>query len=154
MEAAIEYTRKASLLKSINKVRMALNVVWFSDIVTVDGGRLDNMWRQPHQYKIHRNSYQWPKKHHITKFDWRIWRAWMQSINRYQNNDLAHPLGEWNCDRDSWVTEWDSVSTLNDELLYIRSSQGIGWTRHVIQPGHRRRRKTYYIDCLSCREPP
>ena len=153
MAGAMEYTRKASVLKSINKVRMLLNVEWLSDIVSADGWSVENKWCYPQRYKIRRNNYQWPKSHHVTTQDWRSWRAWVHSLNGNPNNRLLQPLGAWQCEQATWLTCWDSVSTLNDELLYIRSPSGTGWTRHVIQPGQRRRYKRYFKDCLLCQAP-
>lgn len=41
MEVASEYTSHAPWLQSINKIRMALNVIWLSDISSANGITLD-----------------------------------------------------------------------------------------------------------------
>jgi hypothetical protein len=49
---------------------------------------------------------------------------------------------------------WDSYTTLDEELLYIRSPSGIGWMRHVCMQGRRRRINRYFIDFLLCSDIP
>jgi hypothetical protein len=80
MELALFYTDKVNILKSINRVRMALRVIWISDITVADGGSIDTKWLVPRPYDTVRNNFKWPKVHRVTIQDWRIWRRWVQSM--------------------------------------------------------------------------
>jgi len=133
---------------------MFLNVVWVSDIAMAEGRRLDTRWLYPMHHKIHRNNYQWPMTHHLTTQDWRLWRAWTHSLETPHNHELLQPLGEWIIEQSTWMTEWDALSTLDEELLYIRDPSGSRWTRHVLQPGQRRRYKRYFRESLYCIDIP
>jgi hypothetical protein len=117
MDIARGYTDKASTLQSINKIRMALQVIWISDILTADGRNIDPRWLFPVHHKIRRNEYQWPLIHHLSQKDWQIWRAWAHHV---EGEHVMHPNYEvWQCTQSDWVSTWDSFTTLNDELLYI-----------------------------------
>jgi hypothetical protein len=117
MDIARGYTDKASTLQSINKIRMALQVIWISDILTADGRNIDPRWLFPVHHKIRRNEYQWPLIHHLSQKDWQIWRAWAHHV---EGEHVMHPNYEvWQCAQSDWVSTWDSFTTLNDELLYI-----------------------------------
>ena len=73
MEVAAVYHPQAVTLQSINRIRMALNVVWLSDVGTADGQYLEQKWLYPLQCPMQCNSFCWPQKHHTTQQDWRIW---------------------------------------------------------------------------------
>jgi hypothetical protein len=154
MEAAYAYTTDKQTLISINCVRMALNVMCISDIATADGRRVDSTWMRALDTYPCRNDYKWPRLHHATSEDWRRWRRWLSSITRDQTRELLQPLGEWFCARHTWVANWDSFCTLNEEILYIRSQTSTSWARHIVQPNQRRRHKRYFTEYLRCSGPP
>jgi hypothetical protein len=153
MEAACDFTTDTQTLASINCVRMALNVIYISDITTADGRRVDSTWTSSLETYPNRNDHNWPHLHHATNRDWRRWRMWLSSITRDQTGELLQPLGEWICDRHTWVAEWDSFCTLNEEILYVRTPCDTRWTRHIVQPNQRRRHKRYFADYLRCSGP-
>lgn len=65
MESALEYTsRKPMILKSINAVQMALQVVWLSDIILANGNDMDNRCFSATSSFPRRNNYRWPPIHH------------------------------------------------------------------------------------------
>jgi hypothetical protein len=76
MDLALGFSKKASILKSINRVRMSLRVSWISDLTMADGRSIDidKKWLFPTGQNINRNDYHWPKEHHVTDQDWGIWR--------------------------------------------------------------------------------
>jgi hypothetical protein len=153
MDMAIEYSSNTSILQSINKIRMALNIVWLSDMASADGCHIDKKWLFPSTHHTTRNGFLWPQAHHTTKKDWSVWRQWAKSLGRNQEQVLEHPLGPWQCTQSGWMSEWDSFTTVNNELLYIRDPSVAGWKRHVIQPGRRRRLPRYFLDFLLCGAP-
>jgi hypothetical protein len=149
MESAMEYYTQATELQSINKVRiMALNVIWISDLGTADGQYIDRKWLfpMPHPFKFNRHI--WPQRHHIMQIDWRRWRHWVRHICTNQEHRLRNPLGAWRYDEHTWTSNWDSFTTLNEEILYIRTDSRTGWNRHVKMPGRRQRRPRYYKESL------
>jgi hypothetical protein len=96
MEAAWEYSRKRNVLKAINTVRMALRIVWLSDIASADGNFLDPRCFKKNSIFPQRNNYRWPiVEHHTTNKDWAIWRAWLFSLCRGDRCHLQQPLGGW-----------------------------------------------------------
>lgn len=107
MESALEYTRQPSLLKSINAVRMALQVVWLSDITTADGNGIDGRCYIAKTRFPRRNNYRWPIRHHLKTKDWTNWRKWITSLTTGNRRTLRLPLGEWQVPSTEWKDTWD-----------------------------------------------
>lgn len=152
MDIAVNQYDQGSTLQSINKIRMALNVVWLSDISTADGRNIDRRWLSSQHHPVIRNNHKWPGIHHITSKDWRCWKALVETICTHQDYTLRYHLGEWQCETLEWVNKWDSFTTLNDEFLYIRRTPEEGWRRHVIMQDRQRRQHHNFNEYLLCNE--
>ena len=100
-----------------------------------------------------RNNHIWPEKHHTSLGDWQTWRRWLKSICRHHSMMLLNSLEVWECPLDTWIHQWDCFLTSNMEILYIYRTQNRDWTRHIIQPGRRRRNNRYFVDALICNGP-
>ena len=105
-EMKLSHTKKE--LRSIQNVRMKLNVVHISDITTADGCKLEPKFYSTTLPSINRCDYNWPLKHHITSQDISTWRKFLKlSFNRPQNS-LNQSLGPWNSMTDAqWIDNWD-----------------------------------------------
>jgi hypothetical protein len=100
MDTALEYTPQIPLLQSINKIRMALEVVWFSDISSADGRFIDRHWTRNNLSTPTRNRYTWPLLHAVTRRDWMAWKRWIRSICQNDEYRLINPLGAWICNEE------------------------------------------------------
>lgn len=101
MESAMEHYSQATELQSINKVQMALNVIWLSDIGTADGQYIDTRWLFPMPHPYNPNRHLWPSRHHILQVDWRRWRRWARHICTNQQYRFRNQLGEWQYDENT-----------------------------------------------------
>jgi hypothetical protein len=151
MEKAMIDINHVPTLKSINKVRMQLQIVWLSDITTADGRCLDKRFIKPGS-TLKRNHYQWPLKHSLSTVDWQRWKRWCQQISSYNNGMLTDPLGHWTIPQDQWISTWDCFVTKDRQLLYIRAADGNVWNRHVKQPTRNHRAVRFYRDSLVYQE--
>jgi hypothetical protein len=154
MDVAVDSYECVSSLQSVNKIRMALNVIWLSDIATADGWHIDRKWLFPSNHIMRRNHYQWPKLHHINAQDWRVWRDWARRLCGNEEYRMMSSLGPWQCEQRDWVDTWDGFSTWDDEFLYLRSSLGMGWMRQVRMPGRLRHQHRSFAEYIICRELP
>jgi hypothetical protein len=149
MEAALQYTLQPQLLKSINIVRMALQVVWLSDISSATGTHLDSRCFTLHQKFPRRNNYRWPTQHYVTAKDWRIWRQWLHSLTVGNYHRLSEPLGVWKVYDPDWIGLWDCFVNESEEELYIRNEEENTWRRHILIPTQRNRHyKRYFPEYL------
>ena len=82
-------------LRSINKVRIFLNVIQLSDITSADGRTHNDFYSITNSSPRPRNTYSWPKKHHITAVDFTRWRKFIRSIYSLHSCYLYSPLGNW-----------------------------------------------------------
>ena len=57
METALSSVGNVKMLKAINRVRMALKVLWLSDIMTADGRYIDRRWLKPMDFPPCQNDY-------------------------------------------------------------------------------------------------
>jgi exonuclease III len=154
MENALEYSRNAQILKSINAVRMALKVVWIGDISTADGTLLDSRCFHPEPAFPRRNNYKWPQKHQTSPKDWTIWRSWLSSICQGTRRQLRNPVGHWQGTSQDWLVNWDCFINDEGDTLFLVNEDSKTWHRHIIQPGRARRYNRYYTDHLVYRELP
>jgi hypothetical protein len=144
MQAALQYTNHVATLQSINTVRMALNVVWISDITNANGTSLDSRWLTPLRTLPHRNEHKWPCQHSTKPKDWSIWQKFLTALCQNNSRMLLHPVGKWQLSHREWIDTWECFITDNDEELFIKMSQGSKWRRHIKQQDHRVRRFTRY----------
>jgi hypothetical protein len=107
MEKALESIDKCRILQSINRVRMEMNVVWLSDILTADGREVDKRFLNKTMEWPLRNKHTWPIKHHTSIGDWQAWRRWIKSICRENTRSLISPLGKWMGGQEDWIAQWD-----------------------------------------------
>ena len=130
-------------LRSIQNMRMKLNVIHISDITTADGIKLDPKFYSTTPSSIQRNVYKWPTKHHITRQDTTLWRKFLTQIFQGPQYSLEHPLGAWHPMPDSqWIDNWDYFLTSDREFLYHRVKSR--WHRHLKrQHTHRSYHKRY-----------
>lgn len=154
MEAALAYSRNDRILQSINTVRMALKVVWLSDIASADGQLLDGRCIHSSSVFPPRNNHRWPKQHHTSPKDWTIWRTWISSLYQGTRRQLRRPLGDWRGTIQEWTTNWDCFVNEDEDTLYITQQGSQGWHRHIAQPGRARRYKRFYLEYLAFRELP
>ena len=140
MQLALQYTDKVSILRSINSVRMALHIVWLSEITNANGTCLDTEWLKMPTCLPHRNNYRWPNAHHITSNDWSRWRRFLSTLCRTNTDTLLYPVGDWQRSYQEWLETWQGLLSENGEELYIKHIPTATWRRHIRQPGHRYRR--------------
>ena len=130
-------------LRSIQKMRMKLNVIHVSDITTADGTKLDPKFYSTSPPSIQRNTYKWPTKHHISGQDIALWRKFLTQIYHGTQHSLEQPLGAWHVmPNTQWRDNWDYFLTLDKEFLYHRVKSR--WHRHLKrQHTHRSYHKRY-----------
>jgi len=154
MEKAITMTGHIPTLKSINKVRMKLNVLWLSDIITADGQKIDIRFLKDGP-QIPRNHHHWPLQHNTTTLDWQRWTRWIKDLRAVTTSwTLTEILGPWTVPQEQWISTWDCLVTKNREILYIRSADGVTWERHIKQQVRNRRVPRYHREFLIYREIP
>lgn len=151
METVMSTTSHVPTIKSINRVRMKLKVLWLSDIVTADGRHIDRRFLKD-GYNIIRNSHQWPLQHNVTTLDWQQWTRWVKGLCRNHAMTLMEPLGQWTLPTDQWKLSWDCLVTRDRQILYIRTDDGLFWKRHIRQNSRNRRAPRYYKEFLLHRE--
>ena len=76
MSLAMHFSTNASDLRSINRVRMQLNIIHLSDITTANGIGLEKGFLK-RSYSPHRNDFLWPLKHKVRPQDFTIWRRFL-----------------------------------------------------------------------------
>ena len=95
IDIAADRLKKNIDLKSIQKVRVQLVVIYVSDIFSVDGRKMDtSFYTTKHIYK-YRNTHDFPIKHHVNKVDYTAWKKLLKYTFRAENNTLSAPLGSW-----------------------------------------------------------
>jgi hypothetical protein len=80
--------------------------------------------------------------------DWTIWRQWLRTLCINDIGTWEEPLGQWSCHQEEWTSIWDCFIDQTTECLYIRSMDGLRWSRHLIQENRDRHRHCYYIESL------
>ena len=94
MKCALDFCDKQSDLKAINRVRMLHQVVSLADISSADGSGLEIKYLKSFQIKAHRNTHNWPSKHHIKSSDFTAWCKLMKWIFPVANHKLQDRLGK------------------------------------------------------------
>jgi Reverse transcriptase (RNA-dependent DNA polymerase). len=148
MQKALEFTTDRSKLRAINRVRMALQVFWISEICVADGTDIDHSWMTQRYPGRCRNSFKWPLQHKTSYTDWAHWR-------RFLHNSMAHlpVLQAWQGTEEEWITSWDIFVNETEDQLFIRNQDG-SWNRHIRYEDRRRRDQKYYTEFLVYRELP
>ena len=95
MAMASKFYQDQSTLRAIQRVRMAFGVTHLSDVCSVDGKSLDKHFLQTYPCVINKNKYDWPSKHHTTKYDMSKWRNLMRKIFSPNSLLLPNTLGPW-----------------------------------------------------------
>jgi Reverse transcriptase (RNA-dependent DNA polymerase). len=145
MQSALQYTSKVPHLRSINSVRMALNVVWLSEISNATGTCIDRKWFKMPDHIPLRNHFRWPSTHHVTTTDWCRWRRFLGALCQNDTTTLIHPLGYWQRSYPEWIDTWQSFTTNNGEELYIQHQPTARWRRHIRRPERRGRHHHRYF---------
>ena len=123
MELAWNAYDTKSILRSIQKVRMALGVVHLSKTCAANRIQLDKQFLSSKLTNVVRNSDMWPVNHHVISSDYSHWRKFIKCIFSGVNSTLTTPLGNWvNQDQLSWKNHWDFFLSSNREFL-LSSSQ-------------------------------
>lgn len=146
MQLALEYTASTNHLRAINKVRMALNVFWISEICIADGTHIETTWMKKEPHIRQRNSFQWPRQQ--SSNDWTHWRRFLQHSAR-----RLPALGSWQGNHEDWINHWDAFVNDSEEQLFIRRHDGM-WKRHVRYEDRRRWEQKYYTDFLIFHQLP
>jgi hypothetical protein len=155
MQSALTYTSNVAFLRSVNAVRMALNVVWISDITNADGTSIDPRWLSMPLHIPCRNKFTWPRKHHTTRKDWRRWRRFLSILCRHNSHILLHSTGRWHKSHRDWINTWECFTSGSEEILFIQDNNTATWRRHVIQQERRPRHfKRYHKEYLVYEELP
>ena len=95
-------------LRSMNRVRSHLGVVYVSDVCSTDERKMDNRLFATTYTSKYRNAHDWPENYHMTKVDYTAWLKLFKTIFRSKNNTLPVSLGS--CIQIStvnWVGNWD-----------------------------------------------
>ena len=131
--------------RSIQNVRMKLNVIHVSDITTADGSKLEPKFYSTTFPSINRNDYDWPLKHHITSQDISTWRKFLKLVFAQPQSSLNQPLGAWNSmTNEQWIDNWDFFLTLDKEFLYHRVNSR--WHRHLKRQHSHKSYHQEYLD--------
>jgi hypothetical protein len=139
MQLALQHTNKVSILRSINTVRMALNVVWLSEITNANGTCLDSHWLKMPTHLPRRNTYSWPRVHQVTTKDWSRWRRFLSTLCRNNTDTLLYRVGDWQRSYREWIDTWQGFLSENGDELYIKHQHTDTWRRHIRQPAYRNR---------------
>ena len=67
---------------------------------------LEIKYLQSFQIEAHRNTHNWPSKHHIKQSNFTAWRKLIKWIFPVDNYKLHNRLGKWREDC-RWLEEWD-----------------------------------------------
>ena len=130
MALALELFPDKKDIRSIQNMRMKLNVIHVSDITTADGTRMENKFHSTTPPSIQRNTFKWPLKHHITSQDITLWRKFLNIVYQGPQHTLEQPLGIWtSMPETQWIDNWDFFLTLDKEFLYHRVNSR--WHRHL-----------------------
>jgi hypothetical protein len=70
-----------------------------------------------------------------------------------RTRSLICPLGKWIGNREEWIAQWDCLVTENMEMLYVRTENSIGWTRHIAHRARRHRYQRFYLESIRCNGP-
>ena len=160
MTLAQQLYSTTSELRSIQRVRMKLGVIHLSDVTSADGKKMNPDFYSIPPSKIHRNNYDWPIKHHITKEDKALWRRFLKKIFCGGNDVLPQQLGAWiDMPTANWIDTWDYFQSPCTEFLYHRTPNH-HWHRHIKQQRPprayltRHQEVTYHIQYLDLGETP
>ena len=149
MSLAARLNSSTYYLRSINKVRMYMNIIHLSDITSADGRLLNSDFNTNRGFPHIRNSYSWPKKHHITSVDLSRWRWFASSIFSVASCYLPSPLGNWLDNTSICLQSWDWFVSRNKEYLY--HNLGSFWNRHPIKGNTHR---SYFLSYSRSPSPP
>jgi hypothetical protein len=138
------------VLKRLNKCRIVVKAVTWSDVVTIDGKRISGRaWKG--LPAATRSQWGWPRQGEPTKQDWKLWRkALMATVAQIEDearikqgvkNDIVPqlyiPLREWNHDFSTgWELHWATGR------LYETGSK----TVRLIRPGRNTRSGPSFFD--------
>ena len=151
MSIASQFFSNCSDLRSIQKVRMTLEIVHLSDITTADGSRLDQKYLTPKLCKSHKNCYDWPQKHQVNSKDISMWRKLLGYVSPLEAKSLSMALGNWNnMSKHNWTKTWDFFTDVNREFLYQNNGNS-RWSRFLLIPNSRR---SFFKQPLHLSEPP
>ena len=119
MSMAHHFYQDPSTLKSIQRVRMAFGVTHLSNVCSVDGTNLDKRFLQSQPNVIIKNNYDWPIKHHVSRYDMSKWRNLLRKIFCANALTLPHILGPWTpMSQSQWVETWDFFVTADKQFLF------------------------------------
>ena len=146
MSLALSMYSDSASLRSIQRVRMAYNVVNLSEICSSDGKRLDIPYISSSFPITKKNVFDWPQKHNITRHDMAKWRKFVKRIFCINNTHLVQQLGPWKpMEYTGWISTWDYYTTPDREFLFHKISEDT-WRRHLIKPNSRRSYHTQFLD--------
>ena len=119
MSLASQFYSDQSTLKAIQRVQVAFGVIHLSDVCSVHGKVLDKRFLQTEPGIIHKNKYDWPSKHHTTRYDMSKWRNLMRKIFSVNSLFLPSTLGTWiPMSQEQWVENWDYFVTKYKQFLF------------------------------------
>ena len=95
MDLATKAYDNKSILRSIQKVRMALGIVHLRKICVYNGIQLDKRFLSRKIQNVVRNSDMWPVKHHVKSSDYTHLRKLIKGIFSVDKTTLTTPLRNW-----------------------------------------------------------
>jgi len=93
MEAFAQLHLPLSHMKALNRCRIFLQVITFSDIASPDGTRFLQSIKQGRQLKERTSILMWPAQGIPSKADWKIWSSSLASFETH--GKLIQQLGQW-----------------------------------------------------------
>ena len=106
---------------SINRVRLFLDAIFLSDIVTVNGHRIEGRLLASTAVPL-RSTYLFPREN-PTAADWKIWYDFWQGYT-YDGLILWKPLGKWVYPtHNQWTWFYDDI----DDLLQGVTNDGVNY---------------------------
>ena len=124
---------KGEELRSLNRVRLHLQMLFLSDIVLANGRQVDASCLRPHAVPSTSSSYDFPREE-PTSTDWTRWADFWTSFTQY-NFLLSDPLGDWIAPTHrSWLWHYD----VDNDVIQLQTPTGVDF--YHLTPGRARTR--------------
>ena len=124
---------KGEELRSLNRVRLHLHMLFLSDIVLANGRQVDASCLRPHAVPSTSSSYDFPREE-PTSTDWTRWADFWTSFTQY-NFLLPDPLGDWIAPTHrSWLWHYD----VDNDVIQLQTPTGVDF--YHLTPGRARTR--------------
>ena len=124
---------KGEELRSLNRVRLHLQMLFLSDIVLANGRQVDASCLRPHAVPSTSSSYDFPREE-PTSTDWTRWADFWTSFTQY-NFLLPDPLGDWIAPTHrSWLWHYD----VDNDVIQLQTPTGVDF--YHLTPGRARTR--------------